>query len=87
MDYLFVKLFQISKEHGFKGFAMGLVPMSGFRENEDASPEEKAVHFFFQRMNFSFSYAGLMHYKAKFATVWEPRYLVYRHVLDLPRSY
>jgi lysylphosphatidylglycerol synthetase-like protein (DUF2156 family) len=36
-------------------------------------------------MNFVFSYAGLMHYKAKFASVWEPRYIIFRRVLDLPR--
>jgi phosphatidylglycerol lysyltransferase len=85
MDYLFVKLFERAEDEGFKRFDMGMAPMSGFRENEDALPEEKAVHYFFQRMNFLFSFTGLMHYKAKFASVWEPRYLVYRHVLDLPR--
>ena len=66
-------------------FDMGMAPVSEFRENEDALPEEKAVHYFFQRMNFLFSYTGLMHYKAKFAAIWEPRYLVYPHVLELPR--
>jgi len=27
----------------------------------------------------------LRRYKAKFATSWEPRYAMYRNVLDLPR--
>jgi len=85
MDYLFVKLFLHSREQGFKRFSLGMAPMSGFRENEEAAPEERAVHYFFQRMSFIFSYAGLLHYKAKFADVWEPRYMIYRHVLDLPR--
>ncbi len=40
---------------------------------------------FFQQMNFLFSYKGLRAYKAKFASHWEPRYVVYRNVLDLPR--
>jgi phosphatidylglycerol lysyltransferase len=85
MDYLFVNLFEHLKKDGFKKFDMGMAPMSGFREYEEASPEEKAVHYFFQRMNFLFSFSGLMHYKAKFASLWEPRYLVYRNVLELPR--
>ncbi len=59
--------------------------MAGFQEKEEASPEERAVHSFFQRSNFLFSYKGLRAYKAKFATIWEPRYAVYRNVFDLPR--
>ena len=64
---------------------MGMAPMAGFREKEEASKEERAVHYFLQRLNFLFSYQGLLHFKSKFATIWEPRYLIYRHVLDLPR--
>jgi len=85
MDYMFIKLFLMSKEQGFRRFDMGMAPMAGFREKEEASKEERAVHYFLQRLNFLFSYQGLLHFKSKFATIWEPRYLIYRHVLDLPR--
>jgi phosphatidylglycerol lysyltransferase len=85
MDFLFVKLFQFNKEKGFSRFNLGMSPMSGFEEREKASPEERAVHFFFERLNFLFSYRGLKQYKAKFATSWEPRYAVYRTVLELPQ--
>jgi hypothetical protein len=30
-------------------------------------------------------FSGLKAYKAKFADSWEPRYVVYRNVLDLPK--
>ena len=85
MDYLFVNLFSHLRERGFERFDMGMAPMSGFAEKEAASPEERAVHFFFQYLNFLFSYRGLRAYKAKFATSWEPRYAIYRNPLDLPR--
>ncbi len=85
MDYLFVKAFLLCKEKGLARFSLGLAPMSGFQEKEIASPQERAVHTFFQQMNFLFSYKGLRAYKAKFASSWEPRYVVYRNVLDLPR--
>lgn len=85
MDYLFLKFFLYLKEQGYERFNMGLAPMAGFQEKEEASREEKAVHFFLQRLNFMFSYKGLRDYKAKFASFWEPRYEVYRNVLDLPR--
>ncbi|MCG3119361.1 MAG: Phosphatidylglycerol lysyltransferase [bacterium] len=85
MDYLFVKLFLQSQEKGFTRFNLGMAPMSGFQEKEDASPEEKAIHYFFQHLNFMFNYTGLRAYKAKFASFWEPRYDVLRSLLDLPR--
>jgi phosphatidylglycerol lysyltransferase len=62
MDYLFIKLFARQKEKGFMRFNLGMAPMSGFQEGEDASAEERAVHFFLQRLNFLFSYTGLYQY-------------------------
>jgi phosphatidylglycerol lysyltransferase len=85
MDYLFARLFLRSKEEGFVRFNLGLAPMSGFQEQEEASPEERAIHAFFQYLNFLFSFKGLLAYKAKFASSWEPRYTIYRSALDLPR--
>jgi phosphatidylglycerol lysyltransferase len=85
MDYLLLKLFAYEKEKGYERFSLGMAPMSGFREHEEASAEEKAIHYFFQHLNFIFSFTGLRQYKSKFATVWEPRYTMYRNPLDLPR--
>ena len=85
MDYLFVKLMLRCKEQGFTRFNLGMAPMSGFQEREEASAAERAVHLFFQRLNFLFSFGGLKRYKAKFATDWEPRYAIYRGALNLPK--
>jgi phosphatidylglycerol lysyltransferase len=85
MDYLFTKVFFAKKEEGFQRFSLGMAPMAGFQEHEEASAEERAVHYFMQQLNFLFSYQGLLHYKSKFATIWEPRYIIYRNVLNLPR--
>jgi phosphatidylglycerol lysyltransferase len=85
MEFLFIRLFLLKKAEGFTRFDLGMAPLAGFREKEEATAEEKAVHFFLQRLNFLFSFSGLRQYKAKFATIWEPRYTVYRRALDLPR--
>jgi phosphatidylglycerol lysyltransferase len=85
MDFLLVRLFEYLKERGYARFNLGMAPMAGFSEREKATPEERTVHSFFQRLNFLFSYEGLRAYKAKFATSWEPRFLVYQSPLDLPR--
>jgi phosphatidylglycerol lysyltransferase len=85
MDYLFVKTFLRQRELGYKCFNLGMAPMAGFQEREEATVEERAIHSFFQQLNFLFSFRGLRYYKAKFATHWEPRYLIYRNALELPR--
>jgi phosphatidylglycerol lysyltransferase len=85
MDYVFVKLFLLKKEEGFERFNLGMVPMSGFQPYEEASPEERAIHSLVQHLTFLFSFKGLLAYKGKFATAWEPRYAIYRNPLDLPR--
>jgi phosphatidylglycerol lysyltransferase len=85
MDYLFVKLLLRDRAEGYTRFNFGMAPMSGFREREEASAMERAVHQFFQRLTFLFSFGGLKAYKAKFASRWEPRCVIYRHALDLPR--
>jgi len=85
MDYLFVVLLQRMQEVGYQRFNLGMAPMAGFQKGEEPTPEERAIHYFFQQLNFLFSFRGLREYKAKFATSWEPRYVVYRSPLELPR--
>lgn len=84
MEYMFTKLFLAKKAEGFTRFSLGMAPMTGFQEKEDAAFEERAVHNFMQHMNFLFRYQGLKSFKAKFATQWEPRYVVYRNIFNLP---
>lgn len=85
MDYIFIKLFEYNQAQGFRRFSLGLAPMSGFQPGETPSREERAVHALFRRLDFLFSFSGLKQYKAKYASTWEPRYVVYRSPLDLPR--
>jgi phosphatidylglycerol lysyltransferase len=85
MDFLFTRLMIILKEQGFERYNLGMSPMAGFSEQETASPEEKAIHYFFQHLDQFFSYRGLHHFKAKFATSWEPRYAIYENAIALPK--
>ncbi len=85
MDYLFTKLFLHCKAKGFQQFSLGMAPFDGFRKSEQPSAEERAVDYLMRHLNFIFSYAGLHHFKAKFADAWEPRYLIYQNVLALPQ--
>ncbi|HWH57536.1 MAG TPA: phosphatidylglycerol lysyltransferase domain-containing protein [Terriglobales bacterium] len=85
MDYLFAKLFDYAKQRGYARVSLGMAPMTGFEEHEEATLEERMIHGLFQKLNFIFSFRGLRYYKAKFATSWEPRYLIYKSSIDLPR--
>jgi len=85
MDYLFVNLFEYAKQRGYARVSLGMAPMTGFREHEHATMEERAIHAVSRKLDFLFSFRGLHHYKAKFATSWEPRYLIYSSFLQLPR--
>jgi phosphatidylglycerol lysyltransferase len=85
MDYLFTKLFLDCKAKGFQQFSLGMAPFDGFRESEQPSAEERAIDYLMRHLNFIFSYAGLHHFKAKFADAWEPRYLMYQNILALPQ--
>ncbi|MCC7342134.1 MAG: DUF2156 domain-containing protein [Bryobacterales bacterium] len=85
MDYLFTKAMLHAKARGYNRFSLGMAPMAGFQPGEAASPEEKAIHLFFKKWNLGFRYRGIRDYKAKFATVWEPRYVIYRNRFDLAR--
>jgi phosphatidylglycerol lysyltransferase len=85
MDYLFIKLFLDCRERGFKRFSLGMAPLDGFRGHEESSVAEMTVYSFLHRMNFIFSFSGIKQFKAKYADLWEPRYLIYLHVFDLPK--
>ena len=85
MDYVFLRTFMLYRDRGIERFSLGMAPMAGFTPTEAPSAEERAVHAFFQHLDFMFSFRGIKAYKSKFATAWEPRYVVFRHVLDLPR--
>lgn len=84
MDYIFVKAILALQETGYKSLSLGLAPMSGFQEGEEISFAEFAVHSIFRRLNFLFNYEGLKVFKDKFATKWEPKFLAFKNVQQLP---
>jgi phosphatidylglycerol lysyltransferase len=85
MDFLFVKHIEYCRAEGYRYFDLGMVPLSGFSEKAETSQTERAVYFFLRHLEFVFSFSGLKRFKGKYADHWEPRFVIYRHVLDLPR--
>jgi phosphatidylglycerol lysyltransferase len=85
MDYLFTNLFLHFQAAGYTRFSIGMAALDGFQVGENRSREENLVHEFAKNLDSIFSFASLKKYKAKFATIWEPRYLIFQHHADLPR--
>lgn len=85
MDYLLLNLIQYACDRGYRRVSLGLAPMTGFKIGECTTFEERAINNILQKFHFVFHFRGLYQYKAKFATSWEPRYLVYENLLRLPR--
>jgi phosphatidylglycerol lysyltransferase len=84
MDLLFVRLFERARDEGYTRFSLGMAPLAEFAPDEQASPEERAVQYLMSHLDAIFSSSGLRHFKGKFATAWEPRYLVYERLGSLP---
>jgi len=85
MDLLFLRLAEHFRDQGADGFNLGLAPLSGVGEAEDASVPERTVKFLYEHFNRFYSFKGLRQYKAKFHPRWEPRYLIYASTALLPK--
>ncbi|MEZ4675283.1 MAG: phosphatidylglycerol lysyltransferase domain-containing protein [Caldilineaceae bacterium] len=85
MDYLFLKLFAYNQAQGVHYFSMGPAPITHLASGETATREETIFYELTHVLDAFFSMEGLRTYKAKFATIWEPRYIIHRRVTDWPR--
>lgn len=85
MDLLFLKLFEYNRAQGFRYFSLGAAPIVELPIGVEISAEEKFFYRIAGMLDSYFSMSGLRNYKAKFATIWEPEYIVYPKRLALPR--
>ena len=85
MEALFVHLMQWGKEQGYRRFALGMAPLSGFEHSPVASLWNRLGAFLYEHGEAVYNFQGLRAYKEKFDPVWEPHYLAYPGGLRLPR--
>jgi phosphatidylglycerol lysyltransferase len=85
MEALLVHLMQWGKEQGYRWFALGMAPLSGFEDSPVASFWNRVGAFLYEHGESVYNFQGLRAYKDKFNPVWEPRYLAYPGGLGLPR--
>jgi phosphatidylglycerol lysyltransferase len=84
MDFLFTKMLQWAKGHGYSSFSLGLSAITGVGEKSDDPQIEKALHMISEYASHFFNFKGLHQFKEKFHPQWEPRYLIYPGLASLP---
>jgi len=85
MDYLFIELMLWGQREGYGWFNLGMAPLSGLESHPLAPAWHRVGNFVFRHGEHFYNFEGLRRYKAKFDPVWEPRYLVARGGIALPR--
>jgi phosphatidylglycerol lysyltransferase len=80
-DFLYVSLVRLFKDRGLERMTVGLAPLSG--AGQSLSPADAAVRLLYKYGGFMFRFKGLREYKDKFASTWEPRYLIYPSEAEL----
>ena len=73
------------KAEGYEWFNLGMAPLSGLEPTALAPVRVKIASYLYRFGQPFYNFQGLRAYKEKFHPVWEPRYLAYPGVLDLPR--
>jgi phosphatidylglycerol lysyltransferase len=85
MDYLFIELMKWGRTEGYGWFNLGMAPLAGLERHPLAPAWHRVGNFVFRYGDHFYNFDGLRRYKAKFEPVWEPKYLVARGGLSLPR--
>jgi len=83
MDFLIISAAQAFAEEGAGLVSLGLSPLAGENEAAESAATSHVRRFLFTRLNRVYNFQGLHTFKSKFATAWEPRYLVSRPGLGL----
>lgn len=85
MDYLFIELMKWGRTQGYQWFNLGMAPLAGLERHPLAPAWHRVGNFVFRYGEHFYNFEGLRRYKTKFEPVWEPKYLVARGGLALPR--
>ncbi len=89
MDYLLIQAMLELKADGFKSVSLGLSPLASIDTGNttEASVDliDRIRKLVFEHFTRIYNFQGLMKYKQKFKPRWEPRYLIYPSIPQLPK--
>ncbi len=85
MDFLLVELLGWGRDQGYDWLNLGMAPLSGLDRHPLAPAWHRVGNFIFRHGEHFHNFEGLRRYKARFGPHWEPRYLLARGGIALPR--
>lgn len=85
MELLFASMLQWAQEQGYATFSLGLSGLAGVGERPTDPQTEKVLKAIGEALNRFYHFKGLHEFKEKFHPRWEPRYLAYLGVANLPQ--
>lgn len=83
MDFLVVSAATQFASEGAQLLSLGLSPLAGDDDAAESAATSSVRRFLYTRLNRAYNFQGLHAFKGKFATHWEPRYLIYSGSLAL----
>ncbi|MFT3991481.1 MAG: bifunctional lysylphosphatidylglycerol flippase/synthetase MprF [Luteolibacter sp.] len=86
MDCLFVQLMMWGKAQGYQWFDLGMTPLAGLSERQNAPLWNRLGSLVYERGEAFYNFSGLRAWKSKFNPEWRPRYLALSKAWDLPAS-
>ncbi|MFT6927643.1 MAG: phosphatidylglycerol lysyltransferase [Psychromonas sp.] len=75
MDFLFIELMLTLKEQGYGEFSLGMAPLSGFTNHENARLWDRFGTMIYKNGKRFYNFEGLRNFKNKFRPEWVPRYM------------
>jgi phosphatidylglycerol lysyltransferase len=85
MEALLVQVMGWGKMEGYRWFSLGVAPLSGLERSPVAPLWSRLGSFLYAHGEHFYGFRGIRTFKQKFHPQWEPRYLVHRGGLGLPR--
>ena len=82
-DFLHVSLIRHFRDQGFDRMTLGLAPLSGIETKKATAPVQAVMQLLYRYGSSMFRFRGLREFKEKFATEWEPRFLIYSKETEL----
>ncbi len=82
-DFLHVALIRRFGELGYERMTLGLAPLSGIENERSLAPAQAFMQLLYRYGSTVFRFRGLREFKAKFATEWESRFLIYTRETEL----
>ena len=85
MDFLLVELLGWGRDQGYGWLNLGMAPLAGLDRHPLAPAWHRVGNFVFRHGEHFYDFEELRRYKARFDPQWEPKYLVTRGDIALPR--